>query len=258
MIPATLRDRLASGGETIGLSINFRSAHLVEMAAQAGFDFVSFDAEHGPLDLADLEAMLLAADAHGLPAISRPPNARPDTILRFMDLGLCGVMVPYVQSKDDAAAMVDAVRYPPAGRRGLGYVRANDWGLIPSAEYVAAANANAVTIGLIETAQAVERIDEILDVPGLDVVWIGPVDLAQSMDLLAEPNHSRLRASIERVASRSRAAGRAVGIGVGSARAMDEYRSVGVNWFAVTARSLFFGAATSFLADAKSPRREVT
>lgn len=252
MTNRTLRERLSAGEEIIGLSINFRSTQVVEMAALAGFDHVSFDAEHGPLDMADIEAMLLAADARSMPAIARPPNSQPDTILRFMDLGLAGLMVSQVDTAEAAKHVVDAVRYPPLGRRSLGLVRANQWGRISPETYTAQVNRDAITIGLVESVEAVDRIDDIAAVKGLDVIWIGPVDLSQSLGKFGRLDDVDVEAAITRVIERTRLAGKSVGIASGTPEALHRYRGLGVTWFIAQASPLFSSAAARFLEVARA------
>ena len=186
-----LRQRLRHGEELLCFSVNFPSSAAVEMGAIAGFDFYNIDTEHGPMDIGVIDEMVRAADSVGVPPIVRPPNNDPDTILRILDVGAAGIMAPGIASKADAQALVDAVKYPPIGHRGLGIVRANRWGDEPAAESTRRANEETVIIPLIEDIAAVEAIDEILEVEELDVIWIGPADLSQSMGLTGQYGHPR-------------------------------------------------------------------
>lgn len=243
-----LRARIRSGEELIGLSINFSSPAVVEMGGIAGFDFYNLDAEHGPLDIGAIDQLVRAADAAGVPAIVRPPNAAADTILRILDLGAAGVMVPQVSDEATARAVVDAVKYPPLGRRGLGIVRANRWGDEPAERSTARANDESVIMPLIEDIAAVDAIDAILGVDGLDVIWIGPADLAQSMGLTGQYSHPDVKDAIAHVVAAARAAGRGAGIAVGSVSQVGALRSAGFTCLAVQARTLIIDGGRGYVA----------
>ncbi len=254
-----LRSRIHNGEVLYGMSINFASPDAVELGAIAGFDFVTFDGEHGPLDLGALTAMARAADARGLPAVARPPNASPDTILRFLDIGLLGVMVPQVGNADSARRIVNAVKYPPSGSRGLGIVRANRWGDDDPAEYTIRANDETVVMTLIESIDAVDQIDRILEVEGVDVAWIGPTDLSQSLGHQGRTDHPEVWSAIERICVAARKAGRASAVGVGNAAAAARYLDLGVTCFAMQARTLLITGGRQFLTEVRRlPRSEAT
>jgi 2-keto-3-deoxy-L-rhamnonate aldolase RhmA len=242
-----LRQRLRAGEQLLCFSVNFPSPTVVEMGAIAGFDFYNIDAEHGPLNNGVIDEMVRAADAAGVPAIVRPPNGEPDTILRILDVGAAGVMVPQVSSPEIARAVVDAVKYPPLGKRGLGIVRANRWGDEPAAESTARANDETVIMALVEDIAAVEAIDAILEVEEIDVIWIGPADLSQSMGITGQYGHPDLQAATARAVGAARKAGRGAGVALGATSQIEGLRAVGYNCLAVQAKTLIINGGREFV-----------
>ena len=242
-----LRQRLRAGEELLCFSVNFPSPTVVEMGALAGFDFYNIDTEHGPMDIGAIDEMVRAADSAGVPPIVRPPNNDPDTILRILDVGAAGIMAPGICSRADARALVDAVKYPPVGKRGLGIVRANRWGDEPAAESTRRANEETVIIPLIEDIAAVEAIDQILEVDELDLIWLGPADLSQSMGLTGRYGHPDLQAAIRRVVEASRAAGRGAGVAVGAVDQIGALRAIGYTCLAVQAKTLLISGGREYV-----------
>ncbi|MCI0679242.1 MAG: aldolase/citrate lyase family protein [Actinobacteria bacterium] len=251
MRPNALKSKLVNNEPVLGMTMNYSSTSLVELAAIAGFDYVLFDGEHGPLDLADIERMVIAAEARSITAIARVPNLSADTALRFLDTGLQGILHPGINRLEDAVAAVGNTKYPPLGHRGLGIVRANDWGGIKGPEFIEASNEATIVLALIESIAGVDDVDRILDVEGLDVVWVGPVDLSQSLGLTGETDHPDVHRAIEQILGKARSAGKAAGIGVGDPSAIPAYRDMGATWFSVQARRLLVGAGKEFLEQAR-------
>lgn len=187
MTPGTrrpaLRDRVAAGERLLGTLVRLPAEQLVEMAGLAGLDFLVVDCEHGPADLVPLQHHLAMAEAGGLDVLVRVGGVHPQTILRVLDLGAAGVVVPRVSSAEEAEAVVRAAHYPPVGRRGFAtYTRAGGYGRVSAADHLAAAAATYVVV-MVESEAAVAAVDDICAVPGVDAVLVGPADLA--VDLLA-------------------------------------------------------------------------
>ncbi len=252
MKPNTMKAKLRAGEYICGMTMNFASTTVVELAALAGFDYVLFDGEHGPLDPGTIEPMLLAAEARGITALARVPRNAPDLILQFLDTGLQGLMLPQINSAEDATAAVRAVKYHPLGDRGLGIVRANDWGRHRAPEYTDFANDQTLVIGLIENVKGVEQLDRILAVEGFDVVWVGASDLSQSMGLPGRRDHPEVDRLVEKVVRETRHAGKWAGTGVPNAAAIPRYRDMGVTCFSIQARLLLLDGGGAFLKEARS------
>ena len=178
-----MKEKIARGETALGVSVMFPSAQMVEMLGYAGFDWVLLDCEHGSIGPADLEHMAMAAAAAGITPIARPrSNAAPD-IQAVMDRGVMGVQVPHVNTAEDARRAVAAVKFGPGAQRGLAAgTRPDRWGLgAKMPDFTTAANAQSLVCVQIEHEAAVRNIDAILKVDGIDVFFIGPSDLSQSM-----------------------------------------------------------------------------
>ncbi len=202
---------LAKGQQQIGIWSSIPGPVVVEVLASAGFDWLLLDTEHSLTDIPDLMGMLQAAA--GYPGSSVVRIAGQDAVLmkRVLDLGAQTVMVPYVQSADEAAAMVRALRYAPRGIRGVsGQSRATRYGQVK--DYTQRAEEELCLIVQIETAEAVGRIAEIAAVDGVDALFIGPADLAASMGHPGNMGHPEVVAMIERAIKGIVAAGKPAGI----------------------------------------------
>jgi 4-hydroxy-2-oxoheptanedioate aldolase len=209
MRPSKIRAKMNAGEKSYGFGITFPSESLIDMAGYIGFDFAHLDSEHGVFDYGDIERMCRAADLHGLTCTARVPNIESSTLLRFFDRGIMGVLAPHISNRDEAGQVAKACRYAPEGERSFGTGRGRDYGLDkPPAEYMADFNRE-VTVGIqIETAEGVQKIDELLEVDGIDYFTFGPADLAQSLGYPGDPGHSDVQAAMESVRNRVRGAGR--------------------------------------------------
>jgi 4-hydroxy-2-oxoheptanedioate aldolase len=178
-----MKQKLAHGETALGCSLMFPSPQIVEMLAYAGFDWVLLDCEHGSLSLADVEQMCMAADAAGITPIARPRSSDPADIQSVLDRGAQGVQVPHVNTAADARRAVASVKFGPGAARGLAAgTRPDRWGLgARMADFAAAANAQSLVCVQLEHEAAVRNAAEILAVDGIDVFFIGPSDLSQSM-----------------------------------------------------------------------------
>lgn len=195
-----VKRKLQAGETVVGCFVPYPSAELAEICGLIGFDFVLIDAEHGPTSVESAYHMVLAAEAGGATPIIRVPQNVQQVILRYLDIGAGGIMVPQVNSAEEARAVVTAARYYPQGRRGIAGVRAAGFGLQqPLSDYTVQANAETLVIVQVESLAAVERLPEILEVPGIDVLFVGPNDLAQSMGYPGQPLHPEVQAVVEQV-----------------------------------------------------------
>lgn len=198
-----VKRRLRAGEVVVGCFIPYPSPELAEICGYLGFDFVLIDAEHGRITEESAYHMVLAAEVAGATPIVRVPFGHRQVILRYLDLGAAGVMVPQVNTPEEAVAVVEACRYHPNGRRGVAGVRAAEFGLTkPLSEYVQEANAETLVIVQIESIAAVERLEEYLAIPGIDVLFVGPNDLAQSMGYPGQPLHPAVQAVIDDIVRR--------------------------------------------------------
>lgn len=212
--PNLMKAKIAGGQVALGCSVMFPSPQIVEMLGYAGFDWVLIDCEHGSISLADVELMAMAADAVGLTAIARPRSNSAADIQSVMDRGVMGVQVPHVNSAQDARDAVAAVKFGPGAARGLAAgTRPDRWGLgARMPDFTQAANAQSLVCVQIEHQEAVANIDEILKVEGIDVFFIGPSDLSQSMGFPGDPKAPPVAAAIDATLAKIRAAGMAPGM----------------------------------------------
>ena len=187
----------------------FPSPQIVEMLGFAGFDWVLIDCEHGSIGPADIELMAMACDAVGITPIARPRTNSASDIQGVMDRGVMGVQVPHINTAEDARRAVSAVKFGPGAGRGLAAgTRPDSWGLgARMPDFAQAANAQSLVCVQLEHEAALANIDAILTVEGIDVFFVGPSDLSQSMGYPGNPQAPPVAKAIEEVLSRIVAAG---------------------------------------------------
>lgn len=181
-----------------------------EIASRAGFDSLCIDMQHGLIDEGTVTDLLTATTAARVPTLVRVPGHRPETMMRVLDAGAAGVIVPLVESPDEALQAARACRYPPAGRRSFGPVRA---GLVDGADYHERADAAVLVFVMIETKRALDDLDAILDTPGIDGAYVGPADLSLALgyppetDSVRAPHQDAVRRVVEACHARGLVAG---------------------------------------------------
>ncbi|KIO50438.1 HpcH/HpaI aldolase/citrate lyase family protein [Nitrosospira sp. NpAV] len=208
-----LKSKLTRNALTIGSWITLGHPAIAEIMAAAGFDWLVLDMEHSVLELSEVQMLIQVLDSQQCPAIVRLTSNHPDQIKRVMDAGAAGVMVPMVKTAADAEAAVQAVYYPPRGRRGVGLARAQGYGA-RFQEYRHWLEDNAIIVAMIEHIDAVNAIDSILSVPGIDAYIIGPYDLSGSMGRPGELDYPDVQSAIEKVREAGRRLGKPGGIHV--------------------------------------------
>ncbi|MFK7859094.1 MAG: HpcH/HpaI aldolase/citrate lyase family protein [Granulosicoccus sp.] len=198
-----------SGFPASGCWINIFDPIVGELVGRCGYDYAMIDMEHSPADLSQTLAMIRAVQSGGAKALVRVPDKQPQWIGRLMDMGADGVMVPMVNSAEEASVLAAAAVYAPEGTRGMAapIVRATGYG-VNTAHYLENYRGQFTLLLQIESAEAVDAADEIAAVDGVDCVFIGPFDLAGSLGHLAEPDHKVTRAAIRKVSTATKAAGK--------------------------------------------------
>ena len=187
-----LQQKLRSGETVMSSSVRLADAGLCEILGRAGFDFVVLDGEHGVADGAALERLIvgcLAGNTAPIARVLRPDD--PAAVMRALDLGAHGILLPHCRTADDARRLREAAHYPPAGARGFGPGRGADWGRMETREYLESANDSVVLIGIVEDPEGIEQIDAIA-AAGLDCLWFGSGDLAMAYGLPGERKHPRV------------------------------------------------------------------
>jgi 4-hydroxy-2-oxoheptanedioate aldolase len=203
---------LAAGRTQIGLWSALANPYTAEIVAGAGFDWIALDGEHAPNDLPLLLSQLQAVAPYPVEPVLRPPVGDTAVIKQYLDIGARTLLVPMVETEAQAASLVRAVRYPPAGVRGVGsaIARASRWNRTPA--YLAEADAGICLVVQLETKTALDNLEAIAAVDGVDGVFIGPADLAASLGHLGNPGHPEVVEAIESAIGRIRATGKAPGI----------------------------------------------
>jgi 2-keto-3-deoxy-L-rhamnonate aldolase RhmA len=194
-----LKNKLASGQKTAGAWLQIASPFTAEILARAGFDWLMIDMEHGPGDVLMLAYQIQAMNGYGAVPLVRAPWNDFVTIKRILDAGAYGVLIPYINTRNEAENAVKACKYPPTGIRGVaGSPRAAGYGQ-QIRDYLDHANDEVFVMVAIETGEAVENIDDILSVDGVDAVFIGPMDLATSLGQFCNPSHPDVQVKITEV-----------------------------------------------------------
>jgi 2-keto-3-deoxy-L-rhamnonate aldolase RhmA len=224
------REKIAAGGLCTGPGISLSDPRVTDALGDS-VDFIWIDLEHSLMSPEALGGHLLAARGRHVPVLVRVVAGETPFIKPVLDAGADGIIVPQVRSAAEVKRAVDDCRYPPVGTRGYGPRVPSNYGRDGGSAYVARANADVFAAVMIETREAVEAIDEIVAVPGLDSVVLGPMDLSASYGMLGDVEHPTVVAALEHVISRALAAGCLVGCGMGvdSATAIRMARR-GVQW----------------------------
>jgi 2-dehydro-3-deoxyglucarate aldolase/4-hydroxy-2-oxoheptanedioate aldolase len=199
---------LQEGRRTVGAWVQVASPITAEILARAGFDWLLIDLEHGPGDILTLVGQLQAISATAVTPLVRAPWNDFVIIKRILDTGVQGLLVPYVNTAEEARAAVQACRYPPQGIRGVaGSPRAQGYGQNVKA-YLERANDEVLLITAVETPLAVQNLNEILSVEGVDGIFIGPMDLATNMGYLGNPGHEKVQEAIGAIEDKVLGAGK--------------------------------------------------
>lgn len=249
------KQALQQGHAQIGLWLGLANAYSAEICAGAGFDWLLLDGEHAPNGLQDLLAQLQAVAAYpGVNAIARVPfghgEAGTALIKQYLDLGVQTLLVPMVDTPEQAAALVRATRYPQddgqGGVRGMAGARASRWGRYP--DYAREANQQVCLLVQAETRAGMDNLDAIAATPGVHGVFIGPADLSASLGHVGNPNHPEVQRAIEDGIARILAAGKAPGILTSDEAQARHYLALGALFVAVGLDTQILAQQTSALA----------
>ena len=240
------KQALKAGKVQIGLWAGLADPYPIEILAGAGFDWLAIDCEHAPNDLRSVLAQLQAMAGTLSQPVVRLPIGDPVLIKQYLDIGAHTLLVPVVESGEQAAMLVAATRYPPQGFRGVATGRASRWGRVK--DYLATATDEVCLLVQVETRKGLDHLDAILAVEGVDGVFIGPSDLAASLGHLGNPNHADVIAAIEDAIARITAAGKAAGILSTDNTLARSYIDKGVTFCAVGVDTLLLSSAAMALA----------
>ena len=222
-------------GETVyGPFINSGSTIACEVAGLCGFDFLMIDSEHGPTDVLLNRDLITAAEYRGCPPLVRVSNASYDLILRTLDVGAHGIMVPQVNTKEKAEAIAYAAHYYPEGLRGVASTRSSDYGFCsPFPRYFELANKRNLTIAQCENLAGVPYLDDICSVEGIDMIFVGPYDLSSSMGQPGQVGYDAIKEVVEKVLEATKKHGKLAGIFTKDAAEAKMYSEMGFRFIIV-------------------------
>jgi len=193
-----LKNKLADGKTVLGTWCEIPSPEFINVLAKGGLDFVIIDMEHGSCDFEQAGKMVMAAQVEGCSPIIRVPTNNESTILRALELGAEGVIVPHVESAEERKRVIDAIKFPPIGIRSLNpYVRAGGYRSTP--DFTTQQNKNTLSAILVESLQGIENIEEIIDDDYLDVVYMGSYDISAALGLPGKTKHPKVVGVLEKM-----------------------------------------------------------
>lgn len=254
-----VKEKLKADKLVVGFRMEFASSLLVEILGDVGFDFVFIDCElrNGLSDQA-VEEMIRVAELVNLTPIVRVPTNRPEIIGNYLNQGAMGIIAPHCKNKEVTQSLVRAVKYPPEGERGMGG-RSFSLRNMPLSDYVREANKETMAIALIEDAEAVRNLSEIVTVDGVDVIIVGQYDLSSSMGYPGEIEHPMVRETVEKIISEARAAGKAVAIGpapLQDPEQLKHFLNMGVRYMDFFTTDVIRGVAQETLQKVKDSYRQ--
>jgi 2-dehydro-3-deoxyglucarate aldolase len=246
-MPNSFRRALRARNPLIGCWASLANNITTEILGYAGFDWLLIDGEHAPNDWASFIGQLQALKDSSSAPVVRPQWGEPVIIKRLLDIGFYNFLMPYIESADEARALVEATRYPPQGIRGVGTVhRSIKYGYVP--DYFTRINDEISVVVQIESRKGVENVEAIAAVEGVDGLFIGPSDLSADYGVLGQITHPEVVRAMERVVAAGRVAGKAVGI-LTSEKDARRYLDMGMTMVAVGGDVGIFKSATKALAD---------
>ena len=233
------------GNYAVGhMLMEFATPGIAKICEAAGLDFVLIDMEHGPLEIPQIARMIAWFKATRISPFVRIPASEYHFVARVMDAGAQGIMAPNVRTAEQARLLNDAMRYAPEGNRGLGLGTSHNDFVRPDAlKYMAEANRGNLLICQIESTQALDNLDEIADVEGVDCLWVGHMDLTQSMGIVGELEHPEFLSALARVAQAARVRGKFAGIQPSSLQQAVDWLAVGYNLISYSTDIGVYGAA---------------
>jgi 4-hydroxy-2-oxoheptanedioate aldolase len=213
LLQAGLNSRLQNGEVLLGVIVEIPDPEIVEILGLAGFDFALLDCEHGPLDVRSVATLVRACHSTPIAPLVRTAGGSPAETLRLLDCGVAGIHVPHVSGRKQAQDIVQSAPYHPKGSRGLNpFVRAASSSAQPVQDYLQAANQQTLLTISVEGSEGVANIDKILSVEGIDVLFLGPYDLSESLGMPGQVSHPSVTSLLDALVQEIRASGKAAGI----------------------------------------------
>ncbi len=259
MRPNTLIEAWKSGKKTINGWLGIPSSVSAEAMAQGGWDSITVDCQHGPIDFQAGVSCFQAIASYPVTPMARVPWLEPGIIMKMLDAGAYGIICPMINTKEEAEKFVGACKYYPKGYRSFGPTRVS-W--YAGGDYYKGANENILTLAMIETKQAMDNLDAILSVPGLDGVYVGPSDLAITLgeQPVGDPTSKVTLGAIKEIITKTKAKGLFAGIHTGSAEGARDKTAMGYDFATILADTALLAngakaAVSAFRGDAKGPAK---
>lgn len=244
-----LKSKLKRGGTVIGSFLYVPSAKLTELVGMCGFDFIVIDQEHGPISIESAEEMVRACELAGVSPLIRVGGLGSHCILQALDVGSTGVHIPSVNTAEQARESVRLCKYAPLGHRGLAGVRAASYGLRePLSTYCSQANNETMVVIHVEEMEAISNLDALLTVDGIDVYYLGPTDLSNSIGRPGSKD-PEITTIVDDAIRKIVSAGKVAGVITNDPNAAHRYLDMGVQYLATHAIGLMATASKNFLAD---------
>lgn len=244
----SLRAELKAGRTVYGPFIKACNAPLIEILGHSGMDYILLDMEHSPVSMEKLEDLIRAAEVAGIFPFVRVADVREADITHPLDKGARGLLVPMVNNRATAERVVQCAAFNPRGRRGMDiYARSARFGFSPKNEYLKRANTDLILALQIEGQEGISNLDDILEVEGIDIIYIGPYDLSQSMGLPGQVNDPRVIDEIRRICERVKKAGCHLGIYVDDVETAHRYREFGIQFITIMVDVVIFSRACNQL-----------
>lgn len=239
-----IKDRLKEGHICYGTMMQFGDPGIAEVLSNAGYSWIAADMEHSDIDVAGFAAICRGMHGRGAVPLARVRENNTLAIRQVLDMGASGIIVPLVGSADEARKAVLAARHPPEGIRGISFHRANDYGA-NFENYVRESNQDVLVIVMIESRSGVENIEEILEVEGVDGIFIGPYDMSGSYGVVGQTGHPLVSDAVFRCAAACGRAGKAAGIHIAhpTRNLIEERRAAGFTLIGLGYDSLYLDKA---------------
>jgi len=236
-----VKKALREGKSVLGAFMIFPSADIIEMLGYSGFDFVLIDSEHGRMTIETIENQVRAADCTDIVPIVRVPND-PDKLLHVIETGCQGVQIPQVHSAEEVRNIIKIIKYYPEGQRGMALTtRAGNYGTKDLASHMKESNREILLSIQIENEDAVNNLSEIVRIPDIDVLFIGPADLSQSLCLPGQVDHPKVQDIIKKIIKKGKEAGIPLGIDTSSEQIAKKWLNYGVQYITMGSSVLFKG-----------------
>lgn len=240
MIARELKEKLRSRQTQIGTFVKLADPTALEVLGLAGMDFAIIDTEHAPCDQMLLLDMIRAADSVGLPTIVRVPEGAEPYILKALDVGASGVQIPGLSTVEEIREAVSFTKYAPRGVRGLSFAqRSAGYGTKEKFQYMQDSNDGLINVVHIENKDAAARVEELCALEDIDVLFIGPMDISQSLGHPGDPGHEDVQKVVHKVIDVCNAKGKSFGIFVGSPEAAQKYKELGASYIALASDLAF-------------------